>query len=60
MKWREAGLLEPLDTTKLTAWNDILPGIQPMKNLMTTDDGKAWFLPFDWGNTVADSTAPTR
>ncbi len=51
-KWREAGLLEPLDTAKLTAWNDTLPGIKAMKGLMTSDDGTAWFLPFEWGNTV--------
>ena len=23
-----------------------------MKNLMTDDRGKAWFMPFDWGNTA--------
>ncbi len=51
-KWREAGMLEPLDTAKLTSWNDILPGIKAMKGLMTGDDGKAYFLPFEWGNTV--------
>ncbi|WP_438753483.1 extracellular solute-binding protein [Pararhizobium sp. O133] len=51
-KWREAGMLEPLDTSKLTAWNDTLPGIRNMKGLMTSDDGTAWFLPFEWGNTV--------
>ncbi len=51
-KWREAGMLEPLDTSKLTAWNDTLPGIKSMKGLMTSDDGTAWFLPFEWGNTV--------
>ncbi|WP_455273375.1 polyamine ABC transporter substrate-binding protein [Rhizobium herbae] len=51
-KWREAGLLEPLDTSKLTAWNDTLPGIKAMAGLMTSADGKAWFLPFEWGNTV--------
>lgn len=51
-KWREAGMLEPLDTSKLKAWNDILPGIAGMKNLMTSSDGTAWLLPFEWGNTV--------
>lgn len=51
-KWREAGLLEPLDTSKLTYWNDTDPGIVAMKGLMTTPDGKAWLLPFEWGNTV--------
>ncbi|RDL50423.1 Spermidine/putrescine-binding periplasmic protein [Ensifer sp. M14] len=51
-KWREAGLIEPLDTSKLTYWNDTDPGIVAMKGLMTTPDGKAWLLPFEWGNTV--------
>ena len=52
VKWREAGLLEPLDTAKLAAWNDVLPNFKAMKNLMTSDDGTAWFIPFEWGNTV--------
>lgn len=51
-KWREADLIEPLDTSKLTYWNDTDPGIAAMKGLMTTPDGKAWLLPFEWGNTV--------
>ncbi|MBR0557916.1 extracellular solute-binding protein [Ciceribacter sp. L1K23] len=51
-KWRDAGLLEPLDTAKLENWNDVLPGIQSMKGLMTGPDGTAYFLPFEWGNTL--------
>jgi spermidine/putrescine-binding protein len=52
VKWRDAGLLEPLDTSKLTNWKDVLPGIAAMKDLMTSADGKAWFLPFEWGNSL--------
>ena len=52
VKWRDAGLLDRLDTAKLANWDSILPGIKGMKDLMTTADGKAWFLPFEWGNTV--------
>jgi spermidine/putrescine-binding protein len=52
VKWRDAGLLQPLDTSRLTNWNDMLPAIKDMKDLMTTADGKAWFVPFEWGNTV--------
>ncbi|WP_421915997.1 ABC transporter substrate-binding protein [Mesorhizobium sp.] len=52
VKWREAGLLQPLDTSKITGWKDLNPGIMAMKNLATTDDGKAWFMPWDWGNTL--------
>ncbi|MDR6634760.1 putative spermidine/putrescine transport system substrate-binding protein/spermidine/putrescine transport system substrate-binding protein [Phyllobacterium sp. 1468] len=50
-KWREAGLLQPLDTTKIAGWNDLAPNIMAMKDLATTADGKAWFMPWDWGNT---------
>ncbi|MGB3503710.1 MAG: extracellular solute-binding protein [Mesorhizobium sp.] len=52
VKWREAGLLEPLDTSKITAWNDLNPSIMAMKNLATDDSGTAWFMPWDWGNTL--------
>ena len=52
VKWREAGLLQPLDTSKITGWKDLNPGIMAMKNLATTEDGKAWFMPWDWGNTL--------
>ena len=52
IKWRDAGLLQPLDTSKIAAWNDIMPGFREMKDLMTDTEGKAWFLPFDWGNTL--------
>ena len=50
-KWRDAGLLQPLDTSKIAGWNDLLPDIMAMKDLAMTADGKAWFMPWDWGNT---------
>lgn len=52
VKWRDAGLLKPLDTSRIPEWDNIVPGFQSMKDLMTTEDGKAWMVPFDWGNTV--------
>lgn len=52
VKWREAGLLEPLDTSRLAHWEDTLPGLKSMKDLMTSADGTAWLVPFDWGNTL--------
>ncbi len=51
-KWRDAGIIEPLDTTRLTHWNDVLPGLKSMKDLMTSADGTAWLIPYEWGNTV--------
>jgi spermidine/putrescine transport system substrate-binding protein len=52
VKWRDAGLIEPLDTSKIAAWKDLNPGIMAMKDLATTADGTAWFMPWDWGNTL--------
>ncbi|MBX3579656.1 MAG: extracellular solute-binding protein [Rhizobiaceae bacterium] len=52
VKWREAGLLQPLDTSKITGWADMNPGIMAMKDLATTEDGTVWFFPWDWGNTM--------
>ena len=52
VKWREAGLLQPLDTSKITGWNDLNPGIMAMKNLATDENGTVWFMPWDWGNTA--------
>jgi len=51
-KWRDAGMLKPLDTSRIPEWDNILPGFKAMKDLMTTADGKAWMVPFEWGNTA--------
>lgn len=52
VKWREAGLLEPLDTSKIAGWNDLNPKITAMKDLVTSADGKVWFMPWEWGNSL--------
>jgi spermidine/putrescine transport system substrate-binding protein len=52
VKWRDAGLLQPLDTTKIAGWSDLNPGIMSMKDLATDDKGVVWFMPWDWGNTL--------
>ena len=52
VKWREAGLIQPLDTSKIAGWSDLNPGIMAMKDLATTADGTVWFMPWDWGNTA--------
>ena len=50
VKWREAGLLKPLDTSRIPAWNDLNPGLRDMPGF--SYDGKAYFVPIDWGNTA--------
>lgn len=52
VKWREAGLLQPLDTSKIKGWSDLNPGIMAMKDLTTSADGTVWFMPWEWGNTL--------
>ncbi|WP_202312271.1 extracellular solute-binding protein [Mesorhizobium sp. L-8-10] len=52
VKWRDAGLLQPLDTSRIAAWKDLDPGIMAMKDLATTPDGTAWFMPWEWGNSI--------
>lgn len=48
-RWREAGILAPIDTAKLSNWGDLF---EPLKSLPTTvEGGQQWFVPFDWGQT---------
>lgn len=51
VKWREAGLLAPIDTSRIKGWDDINPAFKAMKNFVNAD-GKTWIMPFDWGNTA--------
>jgi len=50
IRWRLANLLKPIDTARVTAWNDIWPDL---KGLMGTTDesGNVFFVPFEWGNS---------
>ncbi|MDH3314734.1 MAG: extracellular solute-binding protein [Gammaproteobacteria bacterium] len=48
-KWREAGLLEPIDTSKIKAWGQLMPGLRDMEGF--SHEGKVYFIPIDWGST---------
>ncbi len=52
VKWREAGLLQPLDTAKIKGWSDLNPKIAGMKNMVTSEDGQVWFMPWEWGSSL--------
>ncbi len=48
-KWRDAGIIVPFDTGKLSNWGDIY---DVLKHINTADQGgQQWFAPIDWGNT---------
>ena len=48
-KWVAAGLLKPLDTSRLTNWDKLLPAVKKLEGVVV--DGKVYMLPFEWGNT---------
>jgi spermidine/putrescine transport system substrate-binding protein len=49
-RWREAGLLQPIDTTKLKNWNKISPTLRNLPGI-AAGPNKVWFVPHYWGNT---------
>ncbi len=49
-RWREAGLLQPIDTTKLKNWNKISPTLRNLPGI-GAGSNKVWFVPHYWGNT---------
>ncbi len=49
-RWQEAGLLQPIDTTKLKNWNKISPTLRDMPGIWA-DKTHVWFVPHYWGNT---------
>ncbi len=48
-KWHDAGLIEPIDTTRLEHWDDFFPRLKTVKG--TTVNGQNLLVPFDWGNS---------
>jgi spermidine/putrescine transport system substrate-binding protein len=50
VKWREAGLLKPIDTSRISAWKDLNPSLRDMPSF--SEDGKSYLVPIDWGNTA--------
>ena len=46
-KLRDAGLIQPIDVSRLTHWNEFFPELQGIEYV----DGKHWIAPFSWGNS---------
>jgi spermidine/putrescine transport system substrate-binding protein len=47
--WRAAGLLQPIDTGRLSHWPDLFPALKSLPGV--NESGQQWFVPFDWGTT---------
>lgn len=50
-KWIEAGLLAPIDISRIDRWNDLDPAFRDIKAYQ--QDGEYYFVPVDWGNTAS-------
>ncbi len=48
-RWRDAGLIQPIDTSRLSNWGGVFPVLKTLEG--TRMDGKQWFVPWDWGQT---------
>ncbi len=49
-RWREAGLIQPIDTARLKNWNKISPTLRNLPGI-SAGGTKVWFVPHYWGNT---------
>ncbi|MQT11301.1 ABC transporter substrate-binding protein [Segnochrobactrum spirostomi] len=49
-RWRQADLIQPIDTKRLKNWDKIFPVLRALPDL-DAGDGKVWMVPWDWGNT---------
>ena len=49
VKWREAGLIEPLDTSRIKNWDGMMASFRDMPGFV--HEGKQYVMPIDWGGT---------
>ena len=47
-RWYDAGLIKPMDPSRLTHWNELIPALRDIPG--NTIDGQPIFLPNDWGS----------
>ena len=49
-RWRDAGLLQPIDVSRLNNWNRIPVRLRELPGI-SAGPGRVWFVPHYWGNT---------
>lgn len=47
--WRDAGILQPIDTSRLSHWDDVIPSLKEIPGMV--DNGDVYFVAADWGLT---------
>ncbi|MEM8841073.1 MAG: extracellular solute-binding protein [Pseudomonadota bacterium] len=48
-RWIQSGLFQPLDTSRLSNWPDVMPDLYNIEGNVV--DGKPYMAPMDWGQT---------
>lgn len=48
--WREAGLLQPIDATRLGRWPELFDALKTIPGMEA--DGQRWWIPLDWGTST--------
>lgn len=48
-RWKDAGILQAIDTSRLSNWKDVVPALKTIEG--TQFDGEQWFVPWEWGRT---------
>jgi len=48
-QWRDAGLIQAIDTSRLSNWPNVFPALKELPG--TQFEGQQWFAPFGWGRT---------
>lgn len=47
-RWYDGGVIKPLDPSRLTYWNDLIPALRDLPGASV--DGQPLFIPNDWGS----------
>ena len=47
-RWYDAGVIKPLDPSRLKYWNDLIPALRDLPGMSV--DGRPLFVPNDWGS----------
>ena len=47
--WRDAGIISPIDTSRLSHWDEIIPSLKNIDGVVV--DGERWWVCQDWAQT---------
>ncbi len=50
VRWRDAGIIEPIDTSRLKNWSKVMSNFAQMEGFQV--NGEQWAIPIDWGATA--------